>query len=326
MRSARLGAALLWAMVCVGWLLPDHAARAQDLPRQITIVVPFPPGASNDLFARLLAQKLAPRIGATIVVENKPGASGAIGAAFVSRAAPTGATLLLTSSTFPANAAVVGSALPFDPVEGLVPVAQLARGPMIIAVGADAPDKNLADLLKGAAVEKGKSLYGTAGIGSINHMASELLNVAARVEMVHVPYKGLAPATTDLIGGRIHMIIGSFPSLIAQIKGGKLRGLAVTSTAPSPFAPDLPAASATVPGYAVELWWGVFGPAGTSPTLAERLNADVRAIVTDAEMVERFAQEGATASTLTAAEFGAAFKADLDMWRRIATERNIKPE
>jgi tripartite-type tricarboxylate transporter receptor subunit TctC len=316
------------AVFCLGLLSAFlHQANAQDVawPKQTSIVVPFPPGASNDTFARILAQKLAPRLGTTIVVDNRPGAGGAIGAAFVAKSAPNGSTLMLTSSTFTGNAAVQPK-LPFDPIAGFVPVAQLAKGPMILAVGLNTPFHATAELLSAARAESGKLNFGTAGIGSVNHLANELLNAMAKVEMTHVRYRGIANAITDLMGGQIQVVIASFPSILGLLKAGQVRGLAVTSAERSPFAPELPTIAETIPGYAVELWWGVFAPADTPGPMVARLNAEIRAIISEPEMRERFAQEGALPSPIAAAEFAAIVRSDLSTWRKIAEERHITAE
>jgi tripartite-type tricarboxylate transporter receptor subunit TctC len=169
--------------------------------------------------------------------------------------------------------------------------------------------------------------YGSAGIGSINQMAAELLNTSAGIEMTHVPYKGIASAITDLMGGQLQMVIASFPSVAAQVKAGKVRALAVTSAQKSKFAPELAPIAATVPGYDAELWWGVFAPAGTPPAVVQKLNAGIRAIADTAEMRERFAQEGAdSAATMTPPEFATYVRAEIEKWRKVAQDRNIKAE
>src|SRR5215475_9564968 len=320
-RSNKRALRVVCATFACLWLAAS-SALAQEWPKQITIVVPFPPGASNDTFARILAQRLTPKLGATIIVDNKAGAGGSIGAASVAKAAPNGATLLLTSSTFTGNAAVQPK-LPFDPVADLVPIAQLAKGPMIVAVGPDTPFKSLAELIAAARADKGKLNYGTAGVGSINHMATELLAAIAQVEMTHVPYRGISNVVTDLLSGQVQLVISSFPSIAELVTAGKLRGLAVTSAQRTPFAPALPAVAETVPGYDVDLWWGVFAPAGLPPAMVAQLNAEIRAIITDDDMRQRFAQEGALPTPVASAEFAAIVRGDIDKWRKVARERDI---
>ncbi|KAB2849916.1 MAG: tripartite tricarboxylate transporter substrate binding protein [Hyphomicrobiaceae bacterium] len=307
-------------------LLPSLlAAQTTSWPKQIKIVVPFPPGGSNDIFARLIAQKLGPGLGATIVVENKGGAGGTIGASQVARSNPDGATLLLTSSTFTGSAAVMNQ-LPYDAVKSFTPIAMLARGPMLIATGNGTPYNSLPDLISAAKKDPGKLAYGTAGVGSINHLATELLATSAKVEMTHVPYKGIAGAVTDMIGGRLDLAILSFPSAIGHVRGGKIRALAVTSKDASPFAKDLAPVAATVAGYEVDLWWGLFAPAGVAQAMTEQLNTLLKSIITDAVMTERFAREGAVPAPISSAEFATIVAADLERWRRIAKERGIKAE
>ena len=321
--SVKWGTSVRVAVLSLSWLVAiAMPVRAVEWPKQITIVVPFPPGASNDTFARIIAQKLGPQLGATIIVDNKPGAAGSIGAAYVARSAPNGATLMLISSSFTGNSAIQPK-LPFDPLASFVAVAQLAKGPMILAVGKDALFNSVAELVDAARSEKGKLNFGTAGVGSINHMASELLNAAAKVEMTHVPYRGISNAITDLMSGQIQMVIASFPSIAGLMTGGKVRGLAVTSAASSPFAPELPAVSATLPGYDVDLWWGIFAPAGLPIPMVDQLNQLIRAIIMEPDMRERFAQEGAVPTPISSSEFSAIVRADLDKWRKIAQERNI---
>jgi tripartite-type tricarboxylate transporter receptor subunit TctC len=314
-----------WSAFIMTALLSDGAMAQPTgaaLPQQIKIVVPFPPGGSNDIFARVLAQKLAARTGSLVIVDNKPGAGGAIGAEFVMRAAADGATLMLTSSSF-ATGAAVQKKLPFDPIKGFSPVAMLASGPMIVAVGNDTPYKTTAQLIDAARASKGKLNYGSAGIGSINHLSTELLGSMAKTEMTHIPYKGMGPAVTDLIGGQIQVLVASFPSIMSHIKAGKIRALAVTSTARSKFAPDMPTVSAAVPDYSVTLWWGIFAPPGMAQPLLDRLNSEIRAVTASSEMREVFEKEGADSAAMTAGEFAAFVRSDIEKWRSVARERNI---
>jgi tripartite-type tricarboxylate transporter receptor subunit TctC len=300
-------------------------AQAPVWPKQITLVVPFPPGASNDIFARILAQKLAPRLNASIIVENKPGAGNTIGAAHVARQPPNGTTLMLSSTTFTGSAAVM-TKIPYDPLRDFTFVAQLARGPLILAVSPSVPYMTLAELIAAAKREPGKLNYGSAGIGSINQMATETINSMAGIEMTHVPYKGMTQAITDMIGGQIQVGIASIPTITAQIKAGKVRGLAVTSLTRSPFVPDLPPVAETLPGFEIDLWWGIFAPPGLPEAMVTHLNAELQTIITDPEMRDRFAQEGAVATPGTPADFAKAVKTDLQSMRTLARTRNITAE
>ena len=302
------------------------AAAPVALPKTITIVVPFGPGASNDSFARVIAQKLAPRIGSTVIVDNKPGAGSVIGTAFVSRAPADGSVLMLTSSTFTTSAAVQKN-LPYDPIKGFTPVSLVATGPMLLTVGAQTPYKTAADLIADARAHKGKINYASSGIGSINQMSGEMLNSMAKIDMLHVPYKGAAAGVTDMIAGQVQMMVASPASAIGQIKSGKVRVLAVTSPKPSALVPGVPPLNQTVPGYEVEIWWGVFAPPGTPAPVVERLNEEINTIINTPEMRERFATEGAEpTSGVTPAQFGAYVRKELDKWRAVAQEKNITAE
>lgn len=309
-----------------GAALAQGPAAQPALPKTITIIVPFNPGASNDTFARVLAQKLGPKIGSNVMVDNKPGAGGVIGSGYVARAPKDGSVLLLTSSTFTTSAAVQKK-LPYDPAKAFAPVAMLATAPMILAVGAQTPYKTVAELLTDARTNKGKISYGSAGVGSINHMSSELLDSMAKTDMIHVSYKGTATAITDMISGQIHSMIASPSSVAGQIKSGKVRALAVTSPKPSKLVPGVPALSDSVPGYDVQIWWGVFAPAGTPAPLVERLNTEIRAIIDSPEMRERFSHEGAEPSTTyTSEQFAKYVGSELDKWRKLAQDKNIAAE
>ncbi len=310
------------ACVAVG---PSVAAPVA-LPKTITIVVPFGPGASNDSFARVIAQKLGPKIGSTVIVDNKPGAGSVIGTSFVSRAAPDGSVLMLTSSTFTTSAAVQKN-LPYDPLKAFAPVSLVATGPMLLTVGAQTPYKSAADLIADARANKGKINYASSGIGSINQMSAEMLNSMAKVDMMHVPYKGAAAGLTDMIAGQVQMMVASPASAIGQIKSGKVRVLAVTSAKPSALVPGVAPLNQTVPGYEVEIWWGLFAPAGTPAPVVARLNAEINSIINTPEMRERFAVEGAEpTSSVTPEQVGTYVRKELEKWRAIAQEKNITAE
>jgi tripartite-type tricarboxylate transporter receptor subunit TctC len=296
------------------------------LPKTITIIVPFGPGASNDTFARVIAQKLGPKIGSTVVVDNKPGAGSVIGSNYVSRATPDGSVLLLTSSTFTTSAAVQKK-LPYDLVNGFAPVSLIATGPMLLTVGAQTPYKSAADLIADARANKGKINYASAGIGSINQMSAEMMNSMAKTDMTHVPYKGAAAGLTDMIAGQVQMMVASPASATGQVKSGKVKVLAVTSPKSSPLVPGVAPLNQTLPGYEVEIWWGVFAPGGTPAPIVERLNAEINSIINTPEMRERFAQEGAEpTNSVTPQQVGAYVRKELDKWRAVAKEKNISAD
>jgi len=305
-----------------GALIAASLACAQSVPPLVRLVVPFPPGGSNDVIARAMAPQLAKRLGTNVIVENKSGAAGVIGADAVAKAPPDGSQLLLTSSTFLTTAATQAK-LPYDPIGAFIPVAMVAEGPLLLAVPADKPIKSAADLVAAAKARPGALNYGTAGVGSLAHLATELLNGAANIQMTHVPYKGAGPALIDLAAGQIDVMISNYSSLVSQIKSGKVRAIAVTSPKASPAFPDLPPIWAAVPGYAIDIWVTVFAPAGTPAPLVERLNREINQISASPELRTFLDPDGALPVALAPAAITARLKQELAQLKKIAAERKI---
>jgi tripartite-type tricarboxylate transporter receptor subunit TctC len=313
---------LLGAFVAWGLVAPTLAQDAAP-PPVLRIVVPFSPGGSNDVIARAIAPLLGKRLGNSVIVENRPGAGGSIGADAVAKAPKDGATLLLTSASL-LTAAATQSKLPFDPLTALAPVAMIADGPMLVAVPGNSAYRTPADLVADARARPGVLNYGSAGIGSIGHLATEVLNDAAGVRTTHVPYKGASEALLGLGGDQIQLMITNYSSIVAQLKSGRVRAVAVTSAKPSPAFPDLPPLGSVVPGYGIDLWVGVFAPAGTSAALLERYNRELVAIAASDELKALLEPDGASPGTLAPAAFASRVRADLATWKKIATERQIK--
>jgi tripartite-type tricarboxylate transporter receptor subunit TctC len=323
MRSNALGRLFMTRLVFfLAALLAVPSALAQEIPPLMRIVVPFPPGGSNDVIARAIAPQLAKRLGNNVIVENKGGAAGVIGSDAVAKAPRDGSHLLLTSSTFLTTAATQAK-LPYDPIAAFVPVAMVAEGPLLVAVPASMPIKSSAELLAAARAKPGALNYGTAGVGSVAHLATELLNGAAKVQMTHVPYKGAANALLDLAAGQINLMISNYSSIVPQIRAGKVRPIAVTSAKPSPAFPDLPPLAQAVPGYAIEIWVTVFAPAGTPMPLVERLNREINQISASPELRTFLDPDGAQPVALSPAALAARIKGDLAQLKRIAAERKI---
>ncbi|WP_197424937.1 tripartite tricarboxylate transporter substrate-binding protein [Bordetella sp. N] len=313
------------AAFCAAVFSNPSAQAAGDpakLPDLTKIVVPFSPGASNDVFGRALAAKLAKKLGGNFIVENRPGAGGAIGASEVARAAPDGSTLLFSSVSFVTNAATEQK-LPYDAVKSFQPVAVAARGAMLLVVGNETPYTSAAQLIADAKKQSGKLTYGSAGVGSIGQMSAELLNAEAGSNMVHVPYKGITNAVTDMIGGRLHAMITTPASVSGPLDAKKIRPLAVTSLQRSPFYPDLPTVAETVPGYSVDVWWGVYAPAGTPKPLVDKLNAAIREVSAEPEMRALFAREATEPSDMDTAQTTAYVNGELLKWRKLAADRHI---
>jgi tripartite-type tricarboxylate transporter receptor subunit TctC len=314
------------ALLAVAAFSQQAPALAQEvrIPKLIKIVVPFSPGGSNDLFARALGQKLAVSLGTAVVVDNRPGAGGAVGAVAVSQAEPDGATLLLTSVSFVTNAAIQEKPA-YDPVKSFVPVALLNRGPMLLIVGRETPYMTSAQVVQAMRDNKDMN-YGSAGMGSIGQMATELLNSMARANATHVPYKGISNAVTDMMGNNLQMMITTAASVTGPLKANQVRPIAVTSQKRSRFMPDLPAVAEVVPGFDVESWWGVYAPPRTPKALVDRLNAEIRRIADGAEMRELFERESTEPGTLDAAQFATYVATESAKWRKLAAERGIKSE
>jgi len=317
----------LWAATA-GALMLATAADAQDdkyPSKPITIVVPYPAGGSNDVFARLIGKALGDSLKQTVIIDNRPGASGNTGTGQVAKAAPDGYTLVAVSSSMTTNAAIQ-TKLPFDPVKSLAPIAMFAKGPFIVAVNNDFPARTPAELIAALKKQPGKVNYASSGIGSSNQFATEMLKVASGTFAVHVPYRGMGPAVTDLIGGQTQLLIASGPSLLPQVRAGRVRAVGVTSLEPSPIAPELTPVASAVPGYEFELWWGLLAPAGTPPRIVGQLNAEVNKALALPEIKAAFLKEGAIATPVTPDQFAGVIAADIPRWQKIARQQHIVAE
>ena len=314
----------LTSIMVLGAGLSVAPALAQDtpLPKLIKIIVPFSPGASNDLFGRALAQRMSARLGTTVIVENKPGAGGAIGAEMVARGEPDGSILMLSSNSFTTNAAMTAK-LPYDMNKSFVPVAMVAKASMIVVVSASSPYKTLPQAIEAMRDPKLKLNYGSAGVGSLAHIATELFHSMAGTTALHVPYKGVSNAITDMLGNNIQIMITTVASVGEQIKAGKLRSLAVTSLERSQSMPEIPIVADYVSGYTVEGWWGVFAPGATPKPIVDRLNGVIRTITEQPDMRKLLAQESADPVPMNSAEFNTYYTDEILKWKKVARERNL---
>jgi len=301
------------------------ATAQAPMPKQIRIVVPFSPGGSNDVIARAIAAPLGHRLGIPVIVENKAGAAGVIGADFVAKAPRDGSVLLLTSSSF-LTAAATQAQIPYDPLTAFAPVAMIGQGPMLLAVSSSTSYQSAVDLLAAARANPGGLNYGSAGVGSIGHLATELLDDGAKVQMTHVPYKGAANALTDLAGGQIQVMISNYSTLAPMLTGGKIRALAVTSKQAHPAFVGLSPLAASVPGYAIDIWVGVFAPAGTPAPIVERLNREINEIAASPEMRVVLEPDGTLPTAMSPASFAQRMKEELGQWKQIATDHKIVAE
>lgn len=315
------------AMVCSVLFLatPALVASAQEYPsRPIRIVVPVVAGGSPDILARLIGGKLHERWGQPVVVENRAGAGQMIGADLVAKSAPDGHTVLLPTVTYTTSAATQ-SKLPFDPVNDLTGVTMIGEGPFLVTVHPSLPVKTIKDLIALAREKPGALNYASSGTGSILHLVTEVMAASARIKLVHVPYKSIAPAVTETVGGHVPMLIGSLPSVFPQVKAGRLRALAVTSAKRSRFVPELPTvAEAGIPGFEARQWWGMFAPGKTPSSIVAKLNGEIHRILAADDVKSRLAEEGAEPVVTSPEAFGAFVKSEIAKWRKVAQELNIQ--
>ena len=301
-------------------------AQAPFPNKPITLLVGSAAGGSNDIFARAIGKHLQTALGVAVVVENKPAAGGILANVLLAKAPADGYTLVVLSSTFTTGAAIRTN-LPYDAQTSFTPVAMLAKGPLLITVGKQTPFESLEALVAFAKANPAKLNYGTSGVGSINQFATEILAEAAQIKLTHVPYKGMSPAVTDLIGGQIDLLIASAPSLLAQVTGDKIRALAVSTASRSDVAPSI--RSVGEAGYAqsaVELWWGVLAPANTPQPIVQKLNANINKVITSDEMKNFFIKEGASPAAMSAEAFAQHLSTELARWKRVAQAADIQPE
>ncbi len=305
--------------------MPSHAQDPWPA-KPIRLIVPFPPGAGTDTVARYVAQKLAETMKASIVVENKTGAGGAIGAAEAAAAAPDGYTLLFVASPFTTVAAAAKNA-GYDPIRQFVPVAPIASGPLAFIVGKDVPVDTMHDFIALAKKMPGKLNYGSAGAGSVNHLALELLNARAGIVVVHVPYRGIADATKDLLGGSIQAMTASIPATLPLAAEKRVKVLAVTGNKRIPQLPGVPSwQEEGVPQANVINYWGIVAPVGTPPAIVARVNADVQKLLAQPDVRERLEREGAELIPGPPERLGALIEADLTNWKKLIVEAKLSFE
>jgi len=299
-------------------------AQSQQYPtKPVRIIAPFAPGGGTDFIARLIAQKLTERLGQQVIVENKPGAGGNLGAEFAVKSAPDGYTLLLVAGSYTVNPSLYK--LSFDPVNDITPIVQLSQGPFVVAVHPSVPANNLKELIELARRQPDKLSYASAGSGSITHLASELFLDMAKIKIVHIPYKGTGPALNDTIAGSTQLIFGSVSTTLQFIKSGRLRGLAVTTPRRISALPDLPTvAEAGVPGYEVVLWHGLVAPKGVPRPIVDRLNREANEVLKAKDMGDLLATDGVAPAGGTPGQFRAVIKADIERWRGVVKQANIK--
>ena len=318
------------AVIGAGGALGDAAAQSADTARAfparpLRVIVPFPPGGSNDILGRFIAQKLTERLGQQAIVDNRPGADGIIGTDIAARAPADGHTLLIVSTSYTMNPAI--HKLPYDPLKSLMPISLVGAGANVLAVTPSLPVKTLKELIALAKAKPGQLRYASSGIGGFNHFGGELFKSMAGVDIVHVPYKGGGPAMVDVMSGQVEILFGTLIQAMPHIRSGRLKPLGVGSAKRSPVVPDVPTISdAGVAGYDGSIWWGILGPAGIPRPIVTKLNSEIGAILRDAETAKRLTAEAAEPVVDTPEAFGKLIAADVAKWQRIAKQSGIRAD
>ena len=322
--------------VCVGILCAAFTAAAPAAQsaatssgayptKPVRLIVPFPPGGSNDIVARLVGADLTERLGKQVIIDNRGGAGGVVGSEIAAHSEPDGHTLLIISVAYAFNPSLYK--LRFDPEKSFVPVAMLGNGPNALTIFPKLPVNSVKDLVTLARSKPGSLNYATAGVGTFQHLSSELFRILAGVNMVHVPFKGGGPAMADVIAGNTQICIGSLIQVIPHITSGRLKALGVGGAKRNAALPSVPTiAEAGVPGYEASNWWGVLAPAGTPPAIVTRLNTEISEIMRSPEMQKRFESQGAETATMTPAELGKHIRTETAKWSKVVKQAGIKAD
>lgn len=301
-------------------------AQAAYPHKPVRLVVPFPAGGATDLFARALSQKLGERLGGSLVIENRPGAGGAIGSDLVAKAAPDGYTLLLATSSTHSIGPALGARLPYDTVRDFSPIAQVGNAPSVMLVPNSSPARNVKEWIELARKNPGKLNYASSGNGTIVQLTTELFKAQAGLFIVHIPYKGTALAIPDLVSGKLDVLFDSLPTGMPHVRDGRLRALGITTLKRSPLAPELPPIADVLPGYESTTWFGLYGPKGLPPELLQRINTAAGQTLADPEVKDKLQRMGIEAVTGTPQQLAAMVAADTAKWKKIIVERRISTD
>ena len=313
-----------WLSVVLSAVLIPSAALAQTYPaKPIRIIVPFAAGGAVDVVARALGQRMSEQMGSPVIIENKPGASANLGAELVAKAQPDGYTVLMGANGLATNMTLFRN-LGFDTAKDFAPVARVGYAPLVLVVQASSPAKSLKDLIAMAKAQPGSLTYGSAGNGGSGHLATELLKLTTAIDVMHVPYKGGAPAMTDLLGGRLSFMLNNPLEVIANIKAGRLRALAVASPKRIPMLPDVPTfIEAGVPGYDASVWWGLVAPARTPRDVVAKLSSEALKAMQDEGVKEKLWNLGAVIDPAGPEQFGKFLKEEIDKWAGVIKTAGI---
>ncbi len=322
-KGAHRRVVLLSALACL-WSV---AATAQETwpSRPIKLVVPLTAGGGVDMMARLTAQHLSSQLGQQVVVENQGGAGGTLAANQVARSRPDGYTLIFQSVSAAVVNALVYKSLPYDPIKDLVPVTLAGSFPLVLVANPDVPAKDLRELIALLKANPGKYSYGSSGVGTMPHLAGELFKSMAGVDIVHVPYRGNSAIMADLYAGRVAMAFDGPPTQLGNIRGGKVRAIAITSAERSPVLPDVAPIGDTLPGYAIPFWTAIFAPAGTPPEILERIAAETNKAMKHPDVVRRFGEIGVDGIGSSPQELDRFWRAQLDYLGKVVRAADVKP-
>ena len=323
MRALRVAAA--GSAVIAAFSMASAGALAQAYPtKPIRMIAPFPPGGGTDILSRLLAVPLAQTFGQPVIVDNRPGAGGAVGAETAARAEPDGHTLTLVSASYCATAAYQKT--PYDPVDGIQPIILLGTTGLLMTVHPSVPVASVKELLVHARANPGRLNYASVGIGAVGHLGVELFKQMAKVDLTHVPYKGGGPALNAVIAGESQLTVVSAVPTLAHLRAGRLKPLGITTPKRSSILPDVPTIAETVPGYEVTHWYGIWGPKGLRPAIVERWNKEVAKVMTTEEMKRQMQGEGLELAAGPPEQLHQYIRKDVEKWRKVIKDGNIKRE
>ncbi len=319
------GLYLAIATMVASGLVAGGSAFAQVYPaKPIRIIIPFPIGGIADVFARIIGAKLNEAWGQPVVIENRAGAGGNIAAEYVAKSAPDGYTLVVGSIGTHAVNVSLFKKIAFDPVRDFAPISMMLEAEGLLVLHPSVPAKNVKELIALAKARPGQIIYASAGNGTAGHLSGELLKSMAKVDMVHVPYKGNVPAITDLIGGQTSLLFATMPTVLPHVKSGRLNAIAVTGAKRSPAAPELPAIAETLPGYDVTNWVGAFAPAGTPRDVVSKLHAEIVRVMQAPDIQKRLLTEGAKFTPLSPEQFGGFVKSEIAKWAKVIQQAGIR--
>ena len=303
---------------------PALAQKKADVypTKPIRLIVPFAPGGGTDIVARAMAQKLTEALGQSVVVDNRAGGGGTIGAETAAHAAPDGYTLAMVSGSYAANAAIFK--LPYDPIKDITPIALIGESGFLVSLHPSVAAKTVKELIALLKARPNSLNYASTGTGGITHLATELFDLMAGTRMTHIPYKGTGPALTDLLGGQVQVLFGALPAMIPQHKSGRLRGIAVTTAKRVSALPEMPTVGDTVPGYEAILWYAAWGPKNLPKEIVTRLNAEIATAIKSPVMQERMAGEGLDPAGGPPEQFRAILNRDVPKWKKVVLEAKVK--